>query len=120
MAVKTDAELLAQAVVIRDENAEGANTATRVGTMVVDIIDSKGNKGSGASIVMGAGYDASTTVFPSVGGTGSSGTIQKANSFNIDVAGTIAGVFLPKGTTIQARQDNPTSDWDEVTGWKYY
>jgi hypothetical protein len=43
MAQQTDADLLIEAGVIKDETATNANTATRVGTMLVNIIDSKVN-----------------------------------------------------------------------------
>ncbi len=43
MTVRTDAELLFDALVIRNETIESANTALRVGQMLVDIIDSKPN-----------------------------------------------------------------------------
>jgi hypothetical protein len=40
---KTDVELLAEANIIKNETNAGANTATRVGVMLVDMIDSKAN-----------------------------------------------------------------------------
>lgn len=51
MAQQTDAELLDEAAIIKDETAEGANTADRVGTMLENIIDSKlNNEGVGTLI----------------------------------------------------------------------
>lgn len=44
MSQKTDAQLLVQANVIKNETQIGQNTATRVGNMFVDSIDSKLNK----------------------------------------------------------------------------
>lgn len=44
MSQKTDAQLLTQANVIKNETQIGQNTATRVGNMFVDSIDSKLNK----------------------------------------------------------------------------
>lgn len=41
MSQKTDAELTTQADVIKDETTAGANTATRIGQMIIDLIDSK-------------------------------------------------------------------------------
>lgn len=43
MATRTDAQLTTDANVIKNETAPGANTATRVGNMLVDAIDSKLN-----------------------------------------------------------------------------
>jgi hypothetical protein len=47
---KTDAELLAEANIIKNETNAGANTATRVGVMLVDMVESKvnNNNASGA------------------------------------------------------------------------
>jgi hypothetical protein len=39
----TDSQLTAEALVIKNETATGANTATRVGTMLTDLIDNKIN-----------------------------------------------------------------------------
>ena len=44
MAHQPDSNLLEQAEVIRDETTANANTATRVGEMLVDIVDSKYNR----------------------------------------------------------------------------
>jgi hypothetical protein len=43
MAQQTDSELTAEATVIQDETTAGANTATRIGEMFNNIIDSKVN-----------------------------------------------------------------------------
>jgi hypothetical protein len=43
MTVKTNAQLTTDATTIRDETTAGANTALRVGTMLIDMIDSKVN-----------------------------------------------------------------------------
>ena len=56
MAQQTDAELLDEAAIIKDETAEGANTADRVGTMIENIIDSKlNNEGVGTLIAAATG-----------------------------------------------------------------
>jgi len=44
MAHQPDSNLLEQAEIIRDETTANANTATRVGEMLVDIVDSKYNR----------------------------------------------------------------------------
>lgn len=44
MAQQPDSYLLSQAEVIRDETTANANTANRVGEMLVDIVDSKYNR----------------------------------------------------------------------------
>jgi len=44
---KTDEQLLTEANIIKNETETGANTATRVGNMLVDIVDSKINTDSG-------------------------------------------------------------------------
>jgi len=46
MSQKTDAELLTQAGIIKNETMDGANTATRIGAMYDNIIDSKINNES--------------------------------------------------------------------------
>jgi hypothetical protein len=43
MPTRTDAQLTTDANVIKNETAPGANTATRVGNMLIDLIDSKAN-----------------------------------------------------------------------------
>lgn len=52
MAQKTDAELTAEANIIKDETTPRANSAQRVGEMVVNLVDSKLNKDDYA----GGGY----------------------------------------------------------------
>jgi hypothetical protein len=43
MATRTDAQLTTDANVIKNETAPGANTATRIGNMLIDLVDSKAN-----------------------------------------------------------------------------
>lgn len=43
MAQKTDTQLTTEANIIKNETADSANTATRIGDMYLDIIDSKKN-----------------------------------------------------------------------------
>lgn len=43
MAQKTDTQLTTEANIIKNETADNANTATRIGDMYLDIIDSKKN-----------------------------------------------------------------------------
>jgi hypothetical protein len=52
MAQKTDAELTLEAQQIRNETNIGANTAVRVGEMMLDLIDSKTNTANGGSGVV--------------------------------------------------------------------
>ena len=52
MAQKTDAELTAEATIIKDETTPRANSAQRVGEMLLDVVDSKLNKDDYA----GGGY----------------------------------------------------------------
>ena len=56
MSQKTDAELLVQAGVIKNETEDGANTAARIGAMYDNIIDSKlNNEGVGTLIAAATG-----------------------------------------------------------------
>lgn len=52
MAQKTDAQLLAEAQIIRNETVKGANTAQRVGDMLVDIVYSKINVAEAGAITV--------------------------------------------------------------------
>lgn len=49
MAQKTDEQLIIEANIIKDETIQGANTANRVGNMLLDIVDSKINNESGST-----------------------------------------------------------------------
>jgi len=52
-------------------------------------------------------YDASTNLFPEVGGTGALGVISKGDVFVISVGGTLGGVAVQVGDTIRAMSDLP-------------
>lgn len=64
-------------------------------------------------------FDASVGVFPSEGGSGSNGAIQKLNTYLVNVAGTIAGTFVPAGSILVAMQDSPDEEFS-ITGWKLF
>jgi len=52
-------------------------------------------------------YDASGNVFPSTGGSGAGGAIQKGNLWFISAAGTLGGQPVTIGDSIRALVDNP-------------
>lgn len=52
-------------------------------------------------------YDASGDVWPSTGGSGGGGAIQKNDSWTISVAGTLGGTDVDVGDTIRALQNTP-------------
>lgn len=119
MAIKTDAQLTAQAEEIRDETDEDANTAVRVGQMLVDLIDSKPNVALRPLTIRG-GYDVSITeAFPITGGTGTVGAIQSGNMFPVTVGGNIdlgsGPEFIPVGSILLALEDLPAQD---PTKWR--
>ena len=60
------------------------------------------------------GYDASSNVFPSTGGTGTSGAINAGDYWYITVVGTLGGEFVPVGSSVTALVNNPgqtASNW---------
>lgn len=72
--------------------------------LVVGLWDDRGN------------YDASTSTYPSLGGSGLGGAILKGDVWTITVAGTIGDKSLLVGDTLRALVDNPTVDADWVGG----
>lgn len=52
-------------------------------------------------------FDASGNVFPSTGGSGSAGSIKKADIWTISVGGTLGGVAVVEGQTVRALVDTP-------------
>jgi len=74
MATRTDAQLTTDANVIKNETAPGANTATRVGNMLVDAIDSKLNIDKIASpTVVGA-----TKLYANLAASNADGAVSQA------------------------------------------
>lgn len=62
-------------------------------------------------------YDASTGSYPTTGGSGTGGAIQKGDVFLISVAGTISGQVLSVGDWLVANVDAPgqtASKWDHL------
>jgi hypothetical protein len=60
------------------------------------------------------GYDASSNLFPSSGGSGGSGAILKGDIWTISVQGTLGGTLMHVGDTVRALTDAPgqtTSNW---------
>lgn len=114
MAIKTDAQLSIEADVIRNETIPSGNTKTRVADMLQDIIDSKPNTGTGRPVVVCGDYNLASNLFPSAGGTGTGGAIQKGNMFFGINSGKIAGIDLSAGCTLMAKGDAPgqtLSNW---------
>jgi hypothetical protein len=65
------------------------------------------------------GYDASTNVYPSTGGSGTSGAIRKGNLWVISVAGVLSGNAIQIGDSIIANIDNPGQiggNWNTLSG----
>lgn len=139
MAQRTDADLLIEANVIRDETAVGANTALRVGLMLDNLIDSKVNNdnvsnstGLGGStpsptvvpsqnavktyvdtLVVGylndrGNYDPTiTSLYPTTGGSGAGGVIEKGDLFFISADGTMNTIPVLTGYTVRALASAP-------------
>jgi hypothetical protein len=139
MAQRTDADLLIEANVIRDETAVGANTALRVGVMLDNLIDSKvnndnvsNNTGLGGStpsptvvpsqnavktyvdtLVVGylndrGNYDPTiTSLYPTTGGSGAGGVIEKGDLFFISADGTMNTIPVLTGYTVRALASAP-------------
>ena len=106
----TNAQLQALAEQIRDEVVLKANTKVRIYNMLMGLIGTTGR------LVRSCGlWDASTGLFPIVGGTGTAGVVEEGNQFITSVGGTIAGEYYAPKTIIQALADNPLQD---LTKWR--
>lgn len=60
------------------------------------------------------GYNASTNLFPSTGGSGSGGVVLKGDLWTISVSGTLGGVAVTVGDVVRALVDSPAqtaSNW---------
>lgn len=76
---------------------------TYVDGLVVGLLDDRGN------------YDASTNLFPSTGGSGTSGAILKGDLWYISVSGTLGGQLVNVGDSVRALTDAPgqtSGNWD--------
>lgn len=105
MAEKTITELLTDAGTIKDETTANANTATRVGTMLEDIIDSmKPFRGTWAT----------GNAFPSTGGRFTSGVPAAGDMWTLTVDLTVGGNFYPAGTILLALTNTPGQT---LTNW---
>lgn len=92
MSRKTNSELTTQAQVIRDETTAGANSASRIYTMLKDIVDSvhPGRKVICISVTQSGSSDPTvTTHFSNL-----SGTVVWTRSTTGTYVGTLAGAFL--------------------------
>jgi len=58
------------------------------------------------------GYNASGNTFPTTGGTGTAGVIERGNTWYITTAGTLGGVSVGIGSRIMAKVDAPAADAD--------
>ncbi len=56
------------------------------------------------------GYDASTGIFPSTGGSGGGGAIMAGDLWSISIAGSIYGVYCAVGTRVRCINDTPGQD----------
>jgi len=88
---------------IDTKDTETLNSSkTYTDSLVVGLLDDRGN------------YDASTNVFPSTGGSGTSGAILKGDLWYVSVAGTLGGTPVQIGDSFRALIDNPAqiaSNW---------
>lgn len=112
MSVKTDSQLTTQANIIKNETIAAANTATRVGQMVVDLIDSKPNV-SLIPLEYEAVFSQSGTSDPtvSIANNTLSGAIAWTRSGTGTYIGTLAGVFTVQKTFFNPiHQQIPASD----------
>lgn len=69
---------------------------------------------TGALLYFCGDADLSSNLFPTTGGTGSSGTIKKGNVFRVSVEGEPGGVFIGVDSEIRAKVDTPgqtLSNW---------
>lgn len=143
MAQRSDSYLTTEANIIQNETTAGANTALRVGTMFNDTVDSKINNdrvsdntglGNSATLVPSqnavktyvdtilvgylndrGNYDPTiTSGYPTTGGSGSGGIIEKGDIFFISANGNIiSGDAVPittpvfTGYTVRALQNTP-------------
>jgi hypothetical protein len=65
------------------------------------------------------GYDASSNVFPSSGGSGSAGAVLKGDMWVVSVAGTLGGVVVNIGDSLIANVDTPAqtlANWNILNG----
>jgi hypothetical protein len=79
-----------------------SNAKTYADGLVVGLFDDRGN------------HDASGSLFPSTGGSGSSGAVMKGDVWSISVAGTIQGEAFDVGDSIRALTNAPgqtLSNW---------
>ena len=70
--------------------------------LVVGLLDDRGN------------YDASTNLFPSSGGSGTSGAVLKGDLWTVSVAGTLGGISVGIGDVVRALSNSPgqtSSNW---------
>lgn len=76
-------------------NAAEANAKAYADTLVVGLVDDRGN------------FDASGNLFPSSGGSGTAGAILKGDLWTVSVAGTLGGNAVTAGDLVRALVDTP-------------
>jgi hypothetical protein len=72
-----------------------ASAQSYADSLVIGLLDDRGN------------YDASGNLFPTTGGSGTSGAIKKGDIWTISVAGTLGGHSVTAGDSIRALADAP-------------
>jgi hypothetical protein len=78
-------------------------TRTYAAGLVVGLLNDRGS------------YDASGNVFPSTGGSGTAGAIQKGDLWYIKVGGTLGGTSVVVGSSVRALTNSPgqtSTNWD--------
>lgn len=123
MAIKTKTELLAAAATIKNETAQGANTAQRVGEMLENIIDSALRAKIYRALITQTGTSAPTvTVLENTLGGAINWTRSNAGNYYGELTGGFpAGkTFIPGNTNAEdgsAYSYNPIGSGGNITGY---
>jgi hypothetical protein len=94
---------------------DSATVELDLGDVTVDVALSISGTALPGTLRLMDEFDASVDTFPTTGGSGTDGAIQKGNMFNITVAGSPAGELLPVGTLLLALTDAPGQT---ATNWR--
>lgn len=94
------------------DNTSDVNKPVSTAQAAADTATLNSAKSYAESLVVGlwddrGSYDASTNLFPSTGGSGTSGAILKGDIWTISVAGTLGGTAVAQNQTVRAMIDAP-------------
>lgn len=86
-----------------------SNSATATGDVLMsaDAIQTAISSQVGSAKSFRGGYDASSNLFPTTGGSGGGGAVQAGDVWSITVAGTLGGTAVSNGDTILALVSTP-------------